>query len=97
MGIPPTVLPILVVSATSLSSCIIEAFDNGCNFFVSKPFDKQVLRSHVRAVLRLKECHDKEVAKAARAKSRVNRASFTSKVSTDSDGGDQEQTLRRRR
>jgi len=97
MGLSPTVLPILVVSATSVSSCIIEAFDSGCNDFVSKPFDKQVLKSHVRAVLRLKECHEEEVARAARAKSRVDSANFASKGSTDSEGGDPEPTLRRRR
>jgi len=89
MHIPPTKLPILMLSASNLSSSMIEALDSGSNGFVSKPFHKQVLRAHVRAAMNITKQIETEVESAWKA----DRKDFKSGSSDGDRGG----SMRRRR
>jgi len=64
MELPPTSLPILLLSACASASVVNEGLDSGCNSFVSKPFDRLVLRALVKSALQIKRLHEKEVAVA---------------------------------
>mmetsp|Transcript_87229 Transcript_87229/g.241935 ORF Transcript_87229/g.241935 Transcript_87229/m.241935 type:complete len:1428 (-) Transcript_87229:90-4373(-) len=62
---PPTLLPILMLSAKSPEGAsVTEGLAAGCNDYVSKPFEKDVLEARVRTALQLNRLHKIEVENA---------------------------------
>ncbi|CAE8604661.1 unnamed protein product [Polarella glacialis] len=59
--------PILMISASVMGTAIEEAFKAGCNDFVTKPLQKQVLMARIQSALNIKMQHVKEVASLALA------------------------------
>jgi len=49
MGFDATELPILMLSANPSTAALSKGFESGCNDYITKPFDKQVLRAHISA------------------------------------------------
>jgi len=94
LGIGPAQMPILMLSASSMDSSIIEAYDSGANDYVSKPFDKQVLNAHVRAALRLRADHMAARSEPA-PRSPARCASYAPEAMDDADAADD--GVRRRR
>mmetsp|Transcript_28187 Transcript_28187/g.61252 ORF Transcript_28187/g.61252 Transcript_28187/m.61252 type:complete len:905 (-) Transcript_28187:266-2980(-) len=59
LHIPTVVMPILMISACTQDTAIVEGLDAGATDFVLKPFDKQVLSAHIRVALRIKREHER--------------------------------------
>ncbi|CAE8703698.1 unnamed protein product [Polarella glacialis] len=56
-------LPILMISASVMGTAMVDAFEAGCNDFVTKPLQKQILMARIQSALNIKMQHEKEVAK----------------------------------
>jgi len=54
LDIPTVKLPILMLSASAESDSVLEGFKAGCNDYLSKPFDKHVLKARVRSAVEIK-------------------------------------------
>jgi len=62
---PPTLLPILMLSAKSpVGSSITQGLSMGCNDYISKPFENEVLQARVRSALQIKRLHEVELENA---------------------------------
>eukprot|EP00931_Biecheleriopsis_adriatica_P040770 TRINITY_DN2335_c0_g1_i1.p1 TRINITY_DN2335_c0_g1~~TRINITY_DN2335_c0_g1_i1.p1 ORF type:complete len:888 (+),score=223.89 TRINITY_DN2335_c0_g1_i1:76-2664(+) len=47
----PSELPILMISATSVEGTVVDAFEAGCNDYLSKPLGKRELKARIKAAL----------------------------------------------
>eukprot|EP00972_Heterocapsa_arctica_P076823 11330681-Heterocapsa_arctica.AAC.1 len=65
MNIPPTQLPILMLSAFTMADSIIEGLDSGANDYMTKPFHKQVLKAYLSSAIRIKQMYAQELKEAA--------------------------------
>ncbi|CAE8609971.1 unnamed protein product [Polarella glacialis] len=62
-------LPILMISASVMGTAIVDAFEAGCNDFVTKPLQRQVLIARIQSALTIKMQHEIEVAKMKKLES----------------------------
>ncbi|CAE8593955.1 unnamed protein product [Polarella glacialis] len=62
-------LPILMISASVMGTAIVDAFEAGCNDFVTKPLQRQVLMARIQSALNIKMQHEKEVTKLKKLES----------------------------
>lgn len=59
-----TELPILMSSASGQQIVVEDSFEAGCNEFVTKPFQKQVLKDQIKTLLQVRTHHEKKNAAA---------------------------------
>ena len=52
---PTSALPIIMVSAKTRESCIVDGFKAGANDYLTKPYKRQELLARIDTQLRLKE------------------------------------------
>jgi CheY-like chemotaxis protein len=50
-----TILPVIMISANSERSDVEEAYSSGCTDYVTKPFNKDILMTRIKANLKLRE------------------------------------------
>jgi len=69
LQLPASTLPIIMLSAKEpVPESIIEGLGSGCNDYISKPFEEEVLRARVQTALKVKRLHEVEVENAEHAK-----------------------------
>jgi len=60
-----SMLPVLMLSARSpVDASVIAGLKNGCNDYISKPFEKEVLVARVKTALEIKRLHETELEHA---------------------------------
>lgn len=65
LQLPPSTLPIIMLSAKEpVPGAIIESLGSGCNDYISKPFQEDVLQARVRTALQVKRLHEVELENA---------------------------------
>ncbi|CAE8611698.1 unnamed protein product [Polarella glacialis] len=62
-------LPILMVSALTTGTATADAFKAGCNDYITKPFQEQVLMARIKSALKVKMQHETEVARLKKMES----------------------------